>query len=53
MKGALTQARLWANNPRKFTAEDIEQVYRNMAVKPGTEPVAEKKPPAKKAAAKK
>ena len=53
VKGAVTQARLWANNPRKFSAEDIEQVYRNMAVKPGTEPVPEKKAPAKKGAAKK
>jgi alcohol dehydrogenase class IV len=53
VKGALTQARLWANNPRKFTAEDMAQVYRNMAVKPGTKPVAEKKPAAKKAPAKK
>ena len=53
VKGALTQARLWANNPRKFTAEDMAQVYRNMAVKPGTKPIAEKKPAAKKAPAKK
>ena len=53
VKGALTQARLWNNNPRKFTAEDMKQVYRNMAVKPGAEPVKEKKAPAKKAAAKK
>ena len=53
VKGALTQARLWANNPRKFTAEDMAQVYRNMAVKPGTKPVAEKKPAAKKVPAKK
>ena len=47
------RARLWNNNPRKFTAEDMEQVYRNMAVKPGTKPVKEKKAPAKKAAGKK
>ena len=53
VEGALTQARLWNNNPRKFTAEDMAQVYRNMAVKPGTKPVAEKKPAAKKAPAKK
>ena len=53
VKGALTQARLWNNNQRKFTAEDMKQVYRNMAVKPGAEPVKEKKAPAKKAAAKK
>ncbi len=50
VKGALTQGRLWANNPRKFTAEDMAQVYRNMATKPGTKPLKEKKP-AKKAAA--
>jgi len=53
VKGALTQARLWNNNPRKFSAEDIEQVYRNMAVRPGTAPLKEKKAPAKKAAAEK
>ena len=35
--GAKTQARLWNNNPRKYTAEDMEQVYRNMAVRPGSE----------------
>jgi len=34
--GAKTQARLWNNNPRKYTAEDMEQVYRNMAVRPGS-----------------
>jgi alcohol dehydrogenase len=50
VKGALTQARLWANNPRKFTPEDMEQVYRNMALRPGAKPVKEKKPAAKKAA---
>jgi hypothetical protein len=31
----------------------MEQVYRNMAVRPGTEPVKEAKAPAKRAAAKK
>lgn len=36
VEGAMTQARLWANNPRKFTREDMEQVYRNMAVRPGS-----------------
>ncbi len=45
VEGAKTQARLWGNNPRKFTPEDMEQVYRNMAVRPGAkveagEPVA-------------
>jgi alcohol dehydrogenase class IV len=35
VEGAMTQARLWNNNPRKFTREDMEQVYRNMAVRPG------------------
>jgi alcohol dehydrogenase class IV len=39
VEGAKTQARLWNNNPRKFTPEDMEQVYRNMAVRPGSEPV--------------
>ncbi len=36
VEGAKTQARLWNNNPRKFTPEDMEQVYRNMAVRPST-----------------
>lgn len=35
-EGAMTQGRLWANNPRKFTREDMERVYRNMAVRPGS-----------------
>ena len=48
VKGAMTQARLWANNPRKFTPEDMAQVYRNMAVRPGFKPVKEKKPAAGK-----
>ncbi len=43
VEGALTQGRLWANNPRKFTAEDMAQVYRNMAVRPGSKPVKAKK----------
>jgi alcohol dehydrogenase len=34
VEGALTQGRLWANNPRKFTKADMERVYRNMAVRP-------------------
>jgi len=34
VEGAKTQARLWNNNPRKFTPEDMERVYRNMAVRP-------------------
>ena len=51
VEGAKTQVRLWNNNPRKFTPEDMEQVYRNMAVRPGSEPVKEKKAPAKMAAA--
>ena len=38
VEGAKTQARLWNNNPRKFTPEDMEQVYRNMAVRPGARP---------------
>ncbi|HSL96354.1 MAG TPA: iron-containing alcohol dehydrogenase [Thermoleophilia bacterium] len=52
VEGAKTQARLWNNNPRKFTPEDMEQVYRNMAVRPGSKPVKEKKPAAAKAAKK-
>jgi alcohol dehydrogenase len=46
VKGAMTQARLWANNPRKFSPEDMAQVYRNMAVRPGSKPVKAKKAPA-------
>jgi len=38
VEGAKTQARLWNNNPRKYTPEDMAQVYRNMAVRPGAEP---------------
>lgn len=34
VEGAKTQGRLWNNNPRKFTPEDMEQVYRDMAVRP-------------------
>jgi alcohol dehydrogenase class IV len=40
VEGAMTQARLWNNNPRKYTREDMEQVYRNMAVRPGTRETA-------------
>ena len=47
VNGAMTQARLWANNPRKFTPEDMAQVYRNMAVRPGSKPVKAKKPAGK------
>jgi len=47
VKGAMTQARLWANNPRKFTPEDMERVYRNMALRPGSKPVRAKKAAAK------
>ena len=35
VEGAKTQVRLWNNNPRKYSPEDMEQVYRNMAVRPG------------------
>jgi alcohol dehydrogenase len=34
VEGAMTQGRLWANNPRKFTKAEMERVYRNMAVRP-------------------
>ena len=40
MEGAKTQARLWNNNPRKYTPDDMEQVYRNMAVRPETKVAA-------------
>jgi alcohol dehydrogenase class IV len=48
VKGAMTQARLWANNPRKFSPEDMAQLYHNMAVRPGSKAVRTKKAPAKK-----
>jgi len=48
VEGALTQGRLWANNPRKFTAEDMAQIYHNMALRPGSKPVKATKPAAKK-----
>lgn len=34
VEGAMTQGRLWNNNPRKFTKAEMERVYRNMAVRP-------------------
>ena len=47
VKGALTQGRLWANNPRKLTADDMVQIYQNCAVRPGSKPVKAKKAAAK------
>lgn len=41
VEGALTQGRLWNNNPRKFTADDMSTVYHAMACRPGSEPVIE------------
>ncbi len=41
VEGALTQGRLWNNNPRKFTADDMAAVYHAMALRPGDEPVDE------------
>jgi alcohol dehydrogenase class IV len=38
--GAMTQTRLLVNNPRRLTRDDIVQIYRNAAVRPGAEPVA-------------
>ena len=35
VEGALTQARLWNNNPRKYTAEDMAQVYTQHGRAPG------------------
>jgi len=52
VKSAMTQTRLLDNNPRKLTADDMTQIYTNMAVKPGSEPVKEKRVAAKKAPAK-
>ena len=36
---AMTQTRLLVNNPRRLSREDIIQIYRNGAVRPGSEPV--------------
>jgi len=33
--GAMTQTRLLVNNPRRLTRDDIVQIYRNAAVRPG------------------
>jgi len=53
VNSAMTQTRLLDNNPRKLIADDMTQIYTNMSVKPGTEPVKEeKKAAAKKAPAK-
>jgi len=41
--GAMTQTRLLTNNPRKLTRDDIVQIYRNMALRPGSKPVKETK----------
>ena len=38
--GAMTQARLLVNNPRRLTRDDIVQIYHNAAVRPGAAPVA-------------
>jgi alcohol dehydrogenase class IV len=38
--GAMTQQRLLVNNPRRLTRDDIIQIYRNGAVRPGSESVA-------------
>jgi alcohol dehydrogenase class IV len=44
VEGAMTQTRLLINNPRKLTREDIAQIYRNAAVRPGSKPVKQKTP---------
>ena len=36
---AMGQVRLLNNNPRKLTRDDIVQIYKNCAVRPGAEPV--------------
>ena len=33
--GAMTQGRLLANNPRQLTRDEVVQIYRNAAVRPG------------------
>jgi alcohol dehydrogenase class IV len=38
--GAMTQGRLLGNNPRQLSRDDIVQIYKNAAVRPGSEPVA-------------
>jgi len=51
---AMSQTRLLNNNPRKLTRDDIVQIYKNCAVRPGSEPVKAKangKGPATKAKA--
>jgi len=39
---AMGQVRLLNNNPRKLTRDDVVQIYRNCAVRPGAEPVKAK-----------
>jgi alcohol dehydrogenase len=39
---AMGQTRLLNNNPRKLTRDDIVQIYKNCAVRPGAEPVKAK-----------
>jgi len=46
--GAMTQTRLLTNNPRKLTRDDVVQIYRNAALRPGAKPVKEKKAAAAK-----
>ena len=37
-ESAMGQTRLLDNNPRKLTREDVVQIYKNMAVRPGSRP---------------
>ena len=37
--GAMTQTRLLVNNPRRLTRDDIIQIYKNGAVRPGSAPL--------------
>ena len=50
--GAMTQARLLVNNPRRLTRDDIIQIYKNGAVRPGSQPASNGKKTAPKPKAK-
>ena len=50
--GAMTQARLLVDNPRRLTRDDIIQIYKNGAVRPGSQPASNGKKTAPKPKAK-
>jgi len=49
--GAMSQQRLLVNNPRRLTRDDVIQIYKNAAVRPGAEPLNGKPKAAPKAKA--